>query len=220
MRSKPTTSNDRQPATSTGMTSSDRQQGSFAVRATLAAAAATVVLGGCIEQDAPPYSSITNSSRGSAGSTEEISSDATDSQTGSDKAAAASTADADTTRLYDKTFDDLKFDIEPDEPFEHEKLSDEVKALFDKRIRIRGYIRPTFQREGITQFVFVRDNLECCFGPGAALYDCIIVDMLPGKTANFTTRPVSVQGKFTLDEFIGPEGNHLAIFHLDGEKVE
>ncbi len=44
-----------------------------------------------------------------------------------------------------------------------------------KNVRVRGFILPSFQQSGITQFVLVRDNQECCFGPGAALHDCVVV---------------------------------------------
>ena len=50
----------------------------------------------------------------------------------------------------------------------------------------------------LTVTVLVRDNLECCFGPGAALYDCVMVRMNPGKTTNFSIRPVTVEGDPTV----------------------
>jgi hypothetical protein len=123
-------------------------------------------------------------------------------------------------RIVDKTFDDIKFDIEPDAPFERSMLTDEIEALAGQRIRIRGWMLPTFQRSGIKQFVLVRDNQECCFGPGAALYDCIVVDMAPGTSAEFSTRPIAVEGEFAIDELIGPGDKHLAIYHLDAVKAE
>lgn len=123
-------------------------------------------------------------------------------------------------RLVDKTFDDIKFDIEPDAPFDRSMLTDEIESLGGQRIRIRGWMLPTFQRTGIEQFILVRDNQECCFGPGAALYDCIVVDMQPGRYADFSTRSIAVEGTFTIDELIGPGDRHLAIYHLDGEQVE
>jgi len=86
-------------------------------------------------------------------------------------------------RPYDKTFDDLRFDIKPGGKFQRSMLTKEIEALNGQRIRIRGYILPTPQKNGIKEFVLVRDNQECCFGPGAALYDCILVEMKPGKTA-------------------------------------
>jgi hypothetical protein len=87
-----------------------------------------------------------------------------------------------------------------------------------QKIRIRGYILPTAQQRGIKQFVLVRDNQECCFGPGAALYDCILVDMKPGNTAEFTIRPIAVEGIFNIREFV-LDGKHLAIYQMEGETV-
>jgi hypothetical protein len=124
------------------------------------------------------------------------------------------------TLLVDKTFDDVKFDIEPDTPFDRSLLTPEIEALAGRRIRIRGYILPTAQKRGIKQFVLVRDNQECCFGPGAALYDCMLIKMQPGKTAEFSIRPVAVTGKFEIQEFKGPDGRHLAIFQMHGEEVK
>jgi hypothetical protein len=78
---------------------------------------------------------------------------------------------------------------------------------------------PSFQQKGITQFVLVRDNMQCCFGPGAALCDCIMVD-LKGTTTTFTVKPIAVEGVFKIEEFPDPDGNTLAIYHLDGTKVK
>ena len=118
------------------------------------------------------------------------------------------------------SFDDIKFDMEKGAPFTSDLLPERVTALEQERIRIRGYILPSFQQTGLTQFVLVRDNMECCFGPGAALYDCVVVRMQPGKTANFSIRPVAVSGVFRLQELQGPDGKHLAIYALDGEDVQ
>jgi hypothetical protein len=120
----------------------------------------------------------------------------------------------------DISFDDIKFDMEKGAAFTSDLLPERVTALEQASIRIRGYILPSFQQTGLTQFVLVRDNMECCFGPGAALYDCVVVRMQPGKTANFSIRPVAVSGVFRLDELKGPDGKHLAIYALDGESVQ
>jgi hypothetical protein len=119
----------------------------------------------------------------------------------------------------DISFDDIKFDMQKGDPFTRDLLPKRVTALERERIRIRGYILPSFQQTGLTQFVLVRDNQECCFGPGAALYDCIVVRMLPGRSTNFSIRPVAVEGIFQLDELRGPDGRHLAIYALEGEQV-
>ncbi len=127
-------------------------------------------------------------------------------------------------------FDDLKFELEKDKPFKSGMLNDEVKQLDGQKVKLRGYILPAtlFKEKGIDQFVLVRDNQECCFGPGAALFDCVIIEMVPGKTTDFVTRPVTVEGKFKIDTEkykypggAGPKGaSHFAIFKIDGESVK
>ena len=117
------------------------------------------------------------------------------------------------------TFDTLKFDIEKGAPFKRTMLTPDIEKLEGQRVRIRGYMLPSFQQSGIRQFVLVRDNMECCFGPGAALYDCIIVEMVNDQSCDFSVRPIAVEGIFSIREFKGPDDMHLAIFHLDGERV-
>ncbi|MFN7738454.1 MAG: DUF3299 domain-containing protein [Pirellula sp.] len=121
------------------------------------------------------------------------------------------------------TFDDLKFDIEKGGEFRKEMITPSIEELNKKTLKLRGFILPTsvFQQSGIKQFVLVRDNQECCFGPGAALYDCVIVEMAPGKTANFSTRVVSVKGKLEIDpdSFRYPDGGHYAIYKMTAEEV-
>jgi hypothetical protein len=122
-------------------------------------------------------------------------------------------------RPYDKSFDDLRFEMVVGAPFRRSMLTKEIEALVKQRIRIRGYILPTPQQRGIKQFVLVRDNQVCCFGPGAALYDCILVEMQPGKTTEFSIYPVTVDGIFDVREFV-VDGKHLAIYHLEAESVK
>lgn len=132
----------------------------------------------------------------------------------------SSTGAASSGGVAEITFDTIKFDIEPGDPFEPEMLTEDIEKLFGKKVRIRGYIYPPFQQTGIKQFVLVRDNMECCFGPGAALYDCVAVDMVDDKTVDYTVRPVAVEGTFRLNEVLGLGGEHLSVFHLDGIRVQ
>jgi hypothetical protein len=122
-------------------------------------------------------------------------------------------------KIKDLTFDDIKFDQKKGDPFERSLLGKKVEDLNGQTIRIRGYMLPSFQQKGITQFVLVRDNMQCCFGPGAALCDCVMVD-LKGTTTTYTVKPIAVEGTFKIEEFLDPDGNVLAIYHLDGTKVK
>ena len=105
-----------------------------------------------------------------------------------------------------------------------EMITKEIGELDKKTVKLRGFILPTsvFQNSGIKQFVLVRDNQECCFGPGALLFDCVIIEMEPGKTATFSTRVVSVKGKLEIDSesFRYPEGGHYAIYKMTAEEVK
>lgn len=126
-------------------------------------------------------------------------------------------------RRGDITFDDLKFDIEKDGKFEREMLTEEIEKLHDQTVRLRGFILPAsvMQLRNIKKFVLVRDNQECCFGPGAALYDAVIVQMVGDATVEFTTRPVAVKGKFKIKEFKYPgDEGHYAIYELQATEVE
>ena len=118
------------------------------------------------------------------------------------------------------SFDDIKFKMKKGGKFKRSMLSEGIEDLSGRVVSIRGYILPSFRSKGIKQFVLVRDNLECCFGPGAALFDCIIVEMQAGQSVDFTVRPVTVEGRFRIREFKGPDGKHLAIYRLEGRGVK
>jgi hypothetical protein len=128
-------------------------------------------------------------------------------------------------KLRDITFDDIKFDAEKGEAFQRSQITPKIEALDGKRVRIRGWILPqsVFKQRGIKNFVLVRDNQECCFGPMAALYDCIVVQMNRGKSCNFSTQAVSVEGKFAIDILenpFDPKQRPQAVYRLDAELVE
>ncbi|HEY2838867.1 MAG TPA: hypothetical protein VGJ26_06950 [Pirellulales bacterium] len=117
------------------------------------------------------------------------------------------------------TFDKIKFEMKSNVDYKPELLTPEVKALDGQNVRIRGFMFPSFKPTGLTEWVLVRDNLQCCFGGNAILYDCIIVDMKPGKSTDYTTRPVAVEGKFNIRDWFDLDGVRRAIYHLDGESV-
>ena len=126
----------------------------------------------------------------------------------------------DSSGVIDASFDDVKFEMEKTDLFQRSMLTPKIEALSGERIRIRGYMFPTSLPRGIKEFVLVRDNMECCFGPGAALFDCILVRMTPGKTAEFSIRPIAVEGTFRVEEFAGSDGRPLAIYQMTGDAVK
>jgi hypothetical protein len=179
---------------------------------------ASLVAAGCEEARAPAAADRP----GTAASTSAPAKASSDSPQAASAAADAdksATTEAVAAAAQNITFDTLKFPLEKNVDYQPSLLTPAVRALHGRTVRLRGYILPSFQQTGLTQFVLVRDNMQCCFGPGAALYDCVVVDMKPGKPADFTVRPIAVEGTFELRDFLGPDGKYLAIYHLDGDAV-
>ena len=123
-------------------------------------------------------------------------------------------------RTLDLTFDDLVFDMKKGDDFKRTMLTKEIVQLHKKRISIKGYIRPSSRQRGITKFVFVRDNLECCFGPGAALFDCVLVKLAKGVETEYTVRPVKIEGDFYMKEYKGPDGKVWAVYRMKNGQIK
>jgi hypothetical protein len=110
--------------------------------------------------------------------------------------------------------------MKKEDPFKRSLITPAIEKLDGGRVRIRGYILPPFQQTGLTRFVLVRDNMACCFGPGAAIYDSMVVDLKPGMTIDYTVAPVAVVGTFNIREVEGVAGRPISIYHVTAEKVE
>jgi hypothetical protein len=122
--------------------------------------------------------------------------------------------------VIDVSFDDIKFEMKVGSEFKEEMLTDKIRGYDGKMLRIRGFIRPSFSQSGLKKFVFVRDNQECCFGPGAALYDCIMVQLAEGVETEYTLRPITVKGTFFFKQYKGPDGEIWAIYRMKDAVVE
>ena len=106
------------------------------------------------------------------------------------------------------------------ERFKRTMLTEPVKDLVGQRVKIKGYIHPNSKKRGMKKFIFVRDDKECCFGPTAALYDCMLVTLGEGHTGKYTLRPVTVEGEFFLKEFNGPDGRVWAVYRMKNCEIK
>lgn len=98
-------------------------------------------------------------------------------------------------------------------------LHPEVKALDGEKIFVKGYMYPTGVMQGLTSFILVKDNQQCCFGGNPAVGDMIQVKMRDGKTAEFFSGRVAVAGTFhTLDPKLG--GELAPVYILDGDAFD
>jgi hypothetical protein len=88
---------------------------------------------------------------------------------------------------------------------------DWLKALDGQRIRIRGFMYPTFQQTGVHVFGLARDNQICCFGRNPKIYDVFDVVLREGTTTNYIpNRPFDVVGVF----HIRPESEGGKLYRL------
>ncbi len=122
------------------------------------------------------------------------------------------------------SFDDLDLlkvlNMEPVVENAKELMPAWLLGLEGKTIRIRGYMYPTYDTEGIEHFVLARDNQICCFGRDPKIYDLVQVDMKPGKTTNYipATRAFDVIGKFKID-LLADDGKPYGLYVIEQADV-
>lgn len=76
-------------------------------------------------------------------------------------------------------------------------LPEWLSGLDNKRIRIRGFMIPGFQTDGLKGFFIARDTQLCCFGRDFKPYDVFPVYMKEGVTTRYIhLRPFDVTGVF------------------------
>jgi hypothetical protein len=198
-----------------------RDRSAFFVLLMCVAAAISVLSAGCADKSSPA-AMTTNEQVASKATASSNASTSPNNTTPANDAAVPKDVAAQSSQkpVRDISFDTIKFDMQKDEPFRRALITPAIEKIDNSKIRIRGYILPSFQQSGLSQFVLVRDNMQCCFGPGAALYDCIVVQMNEGKTTDFTIQPVAVEGVFSIQEIGGPGGKCLAIYHMQADKVQ
>jgi hypothetical protein len=106
---------------------------------------------------------------------------------------------------HDPIFADGKLQVDPD-----------IAALDGKSIYIKGYMYPTRQQTGITEFVMVKDTGQCCFGGQPKLTDMIVVKFEDGMTVNHREQQlVGVGGTFRVRAGV-QSGVLTAIYMLEG----
>lgn len=121
------------------------------------------------------------------------------------------------------SYDDLDLlkvlNMEPVTPNAVELMPSWLKGLDGKRIRVRGFMYPTFEPTGIEKFVLARDNQICCFGRDPKVYDLIAIEMKPGKTTNYIpNRPFDVAGTFRI-EMLEDGGKPLGLYWISDAEI-
>lgn len=86
-----------------------------------------------------------------------------------------------------------------------------LKQLDGQRIRIRGFMYPTFEATGLQGFTLARDNGICCFVRQPMIYDIIGVSLAKGVTTDYIdNKPFDVEGVFQIE----PEADDMELYQL------
>lgn len=96
------------------------------------------------------------------------------------------------------------------------EVAPEVAALDGKKVFIKGYMYPTRQLTGISEFVLVKDTGECCFGGNPKISDMLIVQFKDGMTVDHKEQTlVSIAGVFRAKN-VQRSGELVALYSIDG----
>jgi len=95
------------------------------------------------------------------------------------------------------------------------KLSPETLALNGKKILIKGYVFPGQRQSGITQFLLVRDQGDCCFGGNPKVTDRILVQLKDPKGFDFSGKLFKVAGEFHIVPAMqAGDAQGIVLYHL------
>jgi len=87
-------------------------------------------------------------------------------------------------------------------------------------VLIKGYMYPGSRTGGITQFLLVRDQGDCCFGGNPKITDRVLVQMADPRGIDYTPRLRKLSGRFRIE----PTGTAVVeggvLYHLDAARVQ
>ncbi len=118
------------------------------------------------------------------------------------------------------TFEDLDLPMEPDSLFEEYLLTQRVRDLTGRTVRLQGFMfaGSVFTTSNVKRFIMLREK-ECPFGAGGQAHHAIDVELLDTST-RFRVDPITVEGVLTIRPFTGENGNTWSVYHLAATKVE
>jgi hypothetical protein len=118
------------------------------------------------------------------------------------------------------TWKELDIPLGPEQDFEPWMLSTAIKSLDGQQVRITGWMHEgVAQKDHIREFVLVK-HLGCQFGREGQPQHVILVELEGKLRTTFTTEAVTVEGRFAVDPYTGPDGRTWALYRLTGTKIE
>jgi len=87
-----------------------------------------------------------------------------------------------------------------------------------KNVLLKGYMYPGKQQHGITQFLLVRDQGDCCFGGNPKITDRVLVQLKDPQHPtglDFSPRLTKIAGRFTIRPMGAPGLDGGVLYHLE-----
>ncbi|RUL82795.1 hypothetical protein [Tautonia sociabilis] len=103
------------------------------------------------------------------------------------------------------------------QPGPGEVVPPSAEEVDGEQVFIKGYMYPTAQLDGITEFVLCRDNGSCCFGGQPKLADMIQVTLPAERAVSYRRGLVSVAGRFRVEPDQAPGQLGSILYHLDAD---
>ena len=100
---------------------------------------------------------------------------------------------------------------------------DWLQDLDGRRVRLRGFMYPPYEPDGIRKFALARDNEICCFGRDPLAYDILPVTLAEGVTTEYIqARPFDVIGTFHHDPFPSDvrDDDLMQLYSIDEATIE
>jgi hypothetical protein len=113
-------------------------------------------------------------------------------------------------------------DLQPDPEQAGQQVPPSALDLEGKHVFIKGYVYPGREKDGIRQFLLVRDQGDCCFGGNPKITDRIQVTLAGPLRVSYQSRLFKVGGKFHVaptDQATGGAKGGV-FYHLDADYVQ
>ena len=97
-------------------------------------------------------------------------------------------------------------------------VPDTARTMDGRNVLLKGYIYPGKQQTGITQFLLVRDQGDCCFGGNPKITDRVLVqlkDPSHPKGIDFSSRLTKIAGRFAIRPMGAPGMDGGVLYHLE-----
>ncbi len=114
-------------------------------------------------------------------------------------------------------------DLQPDPAVAAQQLPPSATDLEGRKIFIKGFVYPGREKDGIRQFLLVRDQGDCCFGGNPKITDRIQVTLNSKlRGLRFQSRLHKVAGTFhvaPMNKAVG-DAKGGVLYHLEADYVE